>query len=55
MAVALSFTSLWEHMPSELITCLEGPIKIPSDAPKQEGYSSEESMCSDEHTRRTVA
>lgn len=32
-AVSPSFASPWERMPSELITCLEGPIKTPSNAP----------------------
>lgn len=36
VAVAPSFASPWEHMPSELITCLEGPIKLPSNAPQTE-------------------
>lgn len=34
VAVAPSFASPWEHMPSELITCLEGPIKLPLNAPQ---------------------
>lgn len=33
VAMSLSFSSPWVHMPSELITCLEGSIRTPSNAP----------------------
>lgn len=34
MAAVASFASPWEYMPSELITCLEGPIKLPLKCPQ---------------------
>lgn len=37
MAMILSFISPWEHMPAELITYLEGAIKMPSNPPEPEG------------------